>query len=184
MDPPCRQFSSRRRCRSISGTRTVLLRRLLIYHVHERGIEGRGSQHWVTGWGTKLALVDEKLNLIAEPGQVGEILLGGPGLASGYIDRPKENQESFVTLQDGAASENLESVGYKGLQIKQGDFFARLVIGTIQLDGCVPDPSESANGVRGHRLCREDNVADSLRDQKPRQIVQSGCAGSSRLANL
>lgn len=93
---------------------------------------------------TKLALVDEHLNVISTPGQLGEILIGGPGLTLGYVSRPMENHESFVTLEDGvkyyrtgdlgkwrqSAPESLEFVGRADLQIKQSGF--RVEIGEVE----------------------------------------------------
>ncbi|KAK1149335.1 putative NRPS-like protein biosynthetic cluster [Aspergillus melleus] len=84
---------------------------------------------------TELCLVDEHSNIITEPGQMGEILLGGPGLTIGYIGRPEENQDGFVTL-DGIRyyrtgdmakwrqddSGVLDFVGRVDLQVKHGGF--------------------------------------------------------------
>ncbi|KAI9043321.1 non-ribosomal peptide synthetase [Aspergillus affinis] len=84
---------------------------------------------------TELRLVDEDSNIITEPGQMGEILLGGPGLTMGYIGRPKENQDRFITLdgiryyrtgdmakwrQDDPGV--LDFVGRVDLQVKHGGF--------------------------------------------------------------
>ncbi|GIC90967.1 non-ribosomal peptide synthetase [Aspergillus udagawae] len=92
---------------------------------------------------TELRLVDENLNVILKPGQVGEILLGGPGLTLGYINRPEENQKRFVTF-DGikyyrtgdlamwrdANPDVLEFLGRADLQVKQGGF--RVELGEIE----------------------------------------------------
>ncbi|KAB8073360.1 hypothetical protein BDV29DRAFT_157648 [Aspergillus leporis] len=92
---------------------------------------------------TKLCLVDENLNIVTKPGKMGEILLGGPGLTLGYINRPEENEKRFVTL-DGVryyrtgdlakyrpdASDVLEFIGRADHQVKQGGF--RVELGEIE----------------------------------------------------
>ncbi|CDM33118.1 hypothetical protein CBS147339_5136 [Penicillium roqueforti] len=42
-------------------------------------------------------LVNEKGHL-AQPGEVGELLVGGPGVARGYIGNPEKTAQSFVTM--------------------------------------------------------------------------------------
>ncbi|GFF64870.1 linear gramicidin synthase subunit D [Aspergillus lentulus] len=114
--------------------------------VHE--VDSEEFQYWSIAIGkpvgdTELRLVDEGLNVIVKPGQVGEILLGGPGLTLGYINRPEENQKRFVIL-DGiryyrsgdlamwreATPDVLEFLGRADLQVKQGGF--RVELGEIE----------------------------------------------------
>ena len=45
--------------------------------------------------GVRLAVVDRRLRPVP-PGSTGELLIGGPGLARGYLDRPAKTAESFV----------------------------------------------------------------------------------------
>ncbi|KAE8418193.1 hypothetical protein BDV36DRAFT_164859 [Aspergillus pseudocaelatus] len=114
--------------------------------MHE--IKAEEFQHDFLGIGgpagdTKLCLVDENLELITKPGEVGEILLGGPGMTTGYINRPEENENSFVTLHGikyyrtgdlaryrVAKPEVLEYVGRADHQVKQGGF--RVELGEIE----------------------------------------------------
>ncbi|PYI09356.1 NRPS-like enzyme [Aspergillus sclerotiicarbonarius CBS 121057] len=93
---------------------------------------------------TILHLVDDHANLITKPGTIGEVLLGGSGLTAGYIGRPKENEDRFITDQTGTrlyrtgdfarwrsdAPDLLEFMGRTDLQVKQGGF--RVELGEIE----------------------------------------------------
>ncbi|GMG42163.1 unnamed protein product [Aspergillus oryzae var. brunneus] len=114
--------------------------------MHE--IKAEEFQHDFLGIGgpagdTQLCLVDENLKLVTKPGKVGEILLGGPGMTTGYINRPEENKNSFVTLHGikyyrtgdlaryrVATPDVLEFVGRIDHQVKQGGF--RVELGEIE----------------------------------------------------
>ncbi|KAE8395212.1 hypothetical protein BDV23DRAFT_194855 [Aspergillus alliaceus] len=106
---------------------------------------------------TKLLLLDGQSNNITKPGQVGEILLGGPGLTPGYIGRPEENAARFFTSEDGTryyrtgdlarwrpdAPGLLEFTGRADLQVKQGGFRVELneieqsLLSSKQLSGAI-----------------------------------------------
>ena len=45
--------------------------------------------------GAEVALMDEAGNLLA-PGEIGEIVLRGPGVTAGYAQNPEANRTSFV----------------------------------------------------------------------------------------
>lgn len=93
---------------------------------------------------TKLCLVDENLTVITKPGEIDEILLGGPGMTLGYVNLPVENQSRFVMLDDGVkyyrtgdlarwrqgAPDLLEFCGRSDHQVKQGGF--RVELGEIE----------------------------------------------------
>ncbi|OJI89121.1 hypothetical protein ASPTUDRAFT_919136 [Aspergillus tubingensis CBS 134.48] len=93
---------------------------------------------------TRLFLADENLNIIAEQGSIGEILLGGPGLTAGYIGRPKENEDRFFVDKAGYRLYRtgdfakwrpddptlLEFIGRVDLQVKQCGF--RVELGEIE----------------------------------------------------
>lgn len=46
--------------------------------------------------GSSVVIVDEDGNLIKETNKVGEILIGGTGVAKGYLNRPELNREKFI----------------------------------------------------------------------------------------
>lgn len=48
---------------------------------------------------TKVQIMDGAR--LCPPGSVGELVIGGTGVAEGYLNRPKETQHAFTTLQDG-----------------------------------------------------------------------------------
>ncbi|KAB8261930.1 hypothetical protein BDV32DRAFT_157691 [Aspergillus pseudonomiae] len=92
---------------------------------------------------TKLCLVNANLKPVTKPGEVGEILLGGPGMTTGYINRPEENKNSFVTLHGieyyrtgdlaryrVATPDVLEFAGRADHQVKQDGF--RVELGEIE----------------------------------------------------
>ncbi|GKZ27673.1 putative NRPS-like protein biosynthetic cluster [Aspergillus brasiliensis] len=93
---------------------------------------------------SRLFLADDSLNIITKPGNIGEILLGGPGLTAGYIGRPKENGERFFVDKAGYRLYRtgdfarwrpddpnlLEFIGRADLQIKQCGF--RVELGGIE----------------------------------------------------
>ncbi|KAE8147859.1 hypothetical protein BDV25DRAFT_168822 [Aspergillus avenaceus] len=105
---------------------------------------------------TKLLIADDHLNIIQRPGQTGEMLLGGPGLTLGYINREEENKKQFVTLDNvtyyrtgdmarwrEGTPDVLEFVGRTDLQVKQGGFRVELseieqtLIGSGWLSGAI-----------------------------------------------
>ncbi|RHZ50600.1 non-ribosomal peptide synthetase [Aspergillus thermomutatus] len=47
---------------------------------------------------TKIYLLDDNLTPIAEPGRTGEICIAGPQVSPGYLNRPDENEKSFVLI--------------------------------------------------------------------------------------
>lgn len=46
----------------------------------------------------KIFLLDESLQSLPSPGQVGEICIAGPQLSPGYLNRPEKNKESFIEV--------------------------------------------------------------------------------------
>jgi amino acid adenylation domain-containing protein len=47
--------------------------------------------------GTDIFLLDEKGNIVAKAGELGEIYIGGKGVGLGYLNRPELSQEKFIT---------------------------------------------------------------------------------------
>ncbi len=69
---------------------------------------------------TELYVLDEKLNVVLE-GNVGEIYIGGAGVALGYLDQPMLTQEKFVDLALDHKTKHLYRTGDLGYIDKQGD---------------------------------------------------------------
>jgi acyl-CoA synthetase (AMP-forming)/AMP-acid ligase II len=47
---------------------------------------------------TKIFLLDHNLGLITDPGRTGEICIAGPQVSPGYLNRPEENEKSFILV--------------------------------------------------------------------------------------
>jgi amino acid adenylation domain-containing protein len=69
---------------------------------------------------TEIRIVDESLGLVPA-GIVGEILIGGAGLARGYHDRPDLTAERFVTGLRDAPGERFYRTGDLGRRLDDGD---------------------------------------------------------------
>ncbi|OXG09150.1 amino acid adenylation domain-containing protein [Flavobacterium araucananum] len=88
-------------------------------------------------WNTSIYILDESDNLQIE-GAIGEIFIGGAGLAKGYLNRPDLTAEKFP-----------ESKFNKGERIyKTGDLGKWLPDGTIDYKGRIDDQVK----VRGYRI--------------------------------
>lgn len=88
--------------------------------------------------GVRLHLVDEDLRPVG-PGAVGELLIGGDALASGYLDRPAETAARFLPDPFGAA---------QGSVYRTGDLARRLPDGRLVF----VDRVDRQVKVRGHRV--------------------------------
>jgi len=66
-------------------------------------------------------------------GEVGELVLGGPQLADGYLNREKENQAAFVTFK----GERAYRTGDKGRMLEDGtiEVMGRISAGQVKLRG-------------------------------------------------
>jgi amino acid adenylation domain-containing protein len=67
-------------------------------------------------------------------GQIGELVLGGPQLADGYINRPKENAKAFI---DNPLYGRLYRTGDKARMLPSGEIecFGRISSGQVKLRG-------------------------------------------------
>lgn len=61
----------------------------------ERGMERMTVGKTVSG--TTILIVDEKGHLVTEVGRVGEIIIGGPQVSAGYLNRPELNSDKFIS---------------------------------------------------------------------------------------
>ncbi len=110
---------------------------------------------------TQVYLLDEHLDPVAD-GEVGEIYIGGDGLARGYLDRPELTAQKFVNLSPSPSptrrgeqeAEGDKKKGWKGeLEIgerlyKTGDLARYLPDGKIEFLGRIDNQVK----VRGFRI--------------------------------
>ena len=78
-------------------TETAPILTTLGWPEHVAGLEG-GERLRSVGRplvGVELRIVDEAGNDVAAPGEAGEIVVRGPNVASGYLDRPQETADAF-----------------------------------------------------------------------------------------
>lgn len=146
----------------------------------------------------RLYVVDEQMQL-CPPGVAGELLIGGPGLTDGYINRPSLTAERFVEWQGErvyrsgdrcrlTAAGNLQHLGRLDQQVKLHGYRIELEeIETVLSQH--PDVRQAAVLLRedlppGPQLIaylllsqnasvQIDQLADSLRDQLPDYMVPS-----------
>jgi len=69
---------------------------------------------------TQIHILDETLNTVAE-GQIGEIFIGGDGVARGYWDQPDLTADRFLVIPN-ASSERLYRTGDLGRLLPHGNF--------------------------------------------------------------
>ncbi|MDA3835148.1 MAG: amino acid adenylation domain-containing protein, partial [Spirochaetales bacterium] len=82
---------------------------------------------------TSLHICDDEGNSLP-PGTIGEIWLGGAGLAKGYLNRPQQTQRAFVHTA-------------KGLRYRSGDLGRWRNDGTVEIIGRI-DEQVKLNGIR------------------------------------
>ena len=85
-------------------------------------------------------VADEALNLLG-PGEQGELLIGGPGVAAGYLKRPELTAEKFV--RNPFAQDGIDPVLYRS-----GDAVSLDAAGNILFHGRIDDQVK----VRGFRV--------------------------------
>lgn len=85
-------------------------------------------------------VVDDALNLLG-PGQEGELLIGGPGVAGGYLSRPELTAEKFI-------ANPFDSDGFDPMLYRSGDAVSLNVDGNLAFHGRIDDQVK----IRGFRV--------------------------------
>ncbi|KAJ5988322.1 hypothetical protein N7481_003532 [Penicillium waksmanii] len=104
-------------------------------------------------------------------GQIGELVVGGPQLADGYINRPEENAKAFI---DSPVYGRLYRTGDKGRMSSTGEIecFGRISSGQVKLRGQRIELGEIENVI-----CKSPNVRSAV------AIVSGGSLAAFVLAN-
>lgn len=89
-------------------------------------------------------------------GQIGELVVGGPQLADGYINRPEENAKAFI---DSPEYGRLYRTGDKARMLPSGEIecFGRLSSGQVKLRG-----QRIELGEIEHAICRAEDVRSAV----------------------
>ncbi|SDE06096.1 non-ribosomal peptide synthetase terminal domain of unknown function [Mucilaginibacter pineti] len=88
-----------------------------------------------------LAVIDEKFNLLPV-GQQGELIISGPGLCEGYVNRPELTQEKFLPKPESLAAMPGDRI------YLSGDAVVMQADGTIDFHGRLDDQVK----LRGYRI--------------------------------
>jgi len=123
---------------------------------------------------TQIYMVDAQMNSVPV-GEVGELLIGGDGVARGYWNRPELTAEKFVTIPALAATR-----GNEGRIYRTGDLARFLPDGNIEFLG----RADYQVKLRGHRI--EPGEIEALLEKCPgiRQaviVVREDREGDKRL---
>ncbi|WUQ57217.1 amino acid adenylation domain-containing protein [Streptomyces virginiae] len=97
--------------------------------------------------GAQVYILDEDLNQVP-PGHPGEIVVGGPGLARGYLGDPTLTAERFIPSPFGPAGSRLYRTGDRGRFLPSSK---------LEFLGRIGDQAK----IRGHRV-EPDEVASAL----------------------
>nr|AKA59480.1 non-ribosomal peptide synthetase [uncultured bacterium AZ_40] len=116
--------------------------------------------------GVDLRVLDQGRTPVAD-GTVGELYIGGPGVARGYLGRPDLTAQRFVSLVDG------------GRHYRTGDLVRRLPSGELEFVGRVDDQVQ----VRGFRveLGEVEHVLAARPGVRDCAVVAQGSGADTRL---
>jgi amino acid adenylation domain-containing protein len=115
----------------------------------------------------RVFLLDRALRPVP-PGAAGEICLGGPGLAFGYLGQPDRTAEVFIPDPFGAPGDRLYRTGDRGRHRPDGvlELLGRIDL-QVKIRGQRVEPGEIEAMLRSHPEVREAVVA-ALGEGEPR----------------
>lgn len=129
-------------------------------------VSAHGSQHGVPSIGqpingVELFILDTELNPVPE-GTMGEIYIGGAGVAAGYIGRPDLTEERFVANPFPKGGPRLYRTGDLGRKLCNGEFeFCGRIDDQIKIRGFRIEPGEIVAALRKHHAVNAAAVVAS-----------------------
>ncbi|GAA3069847.1 hypothetical protein GCM10010464_37650 [Pseudonocardia yunnanensis] len=137
---------------------------------HPDRLRGRSVPIGVADPMTTAHVLDERLRPVAD-GQEGELYLGGPGLARGYLGRPGLTAERFVA-DPWTAGERLYRTGDVVRRDDQGDLhFLGRVDDQVKIRGHRIEPGEIESVVRAHESVAQASVQVREDQRGERRLV-------------
>jgi D-alanine--poly(phosphoribitol) ligase subunit 1 len=106
---------------------------------------------------------------LCQPGETGEILIGGAGVCPGYLGRPEETRQRFADYAVLGAHERLYHSGDHGYLAESGDLvFVGRVDRQVKIDGFRIEPDEVSHhigqypGVKQNYVTTSDGLGGSM----------------------
>ena len=119
----------------------------------------------------RITVVDEELNPVAA-GTAGEICIGGPPVARGYLGRPALTAERFVPDPSGAPGSRMYRTGDLGRWLKGGDLeVAGRMDRQLKVRGFRVEPGEIESVLSGHPDIDQVSVVASTRSSGDTRLV-------------
>ena len=118
-------------------------------------------------------VLDENARQVA-PEQLGELYIGGAGVARGYRNRPELTSQRFIQSPfPEHAGATLYKTGDLGRCLPDGNFgFAGRIDEQVKIRGCRIEPSEIVTVLNSHPLIQASTViATSQCEQEPRLLA-------------
>jgi amino acid adenylation domain-containing protein len=121
--------------------------------------------------GTSMYVLDQSLNLVP-PGVVGEVFVGGAGVARGYANRPGLTAQRFLPDPYGAPGSRLYQTGDLARVLPDGNVdFAGRRDGQVKIRGYRVECGEIEGVLAGHPLIAEARVILRQDAQGPRLVA-------------
>lgn len=112
--------------------------------------------------GSRIYVLDASLR----PADEGELFIGGPQLARGYLSDPATTAERFVPAPDGEPGERMYRTGDLGKRLPSGDLLVLgRVDGQLGLNGVRTDPLEIESILASHPAVAQAVIVARERDE-------------------